>query len=291
MTNPAHLCFASLALIVLLSGCNSEKKIEIDPGPKMVVSANQSGDARYVWEQEPRRYEVTKLIQTTTTNDQQREVSVVYDTADTKAEVREAAEEVYNELWRDIRRETNAMGAADFQRIQVFVYCSREDAANGDGFHIFAAKGGGLRADALPQYDHAEYEWQWRDPAQRPDDETLKVFHEYWLAHMNVSDPDSDEEHDLVQAIAKRHSLTAREVARRVAEAWIWRNRQEVNDKRIDEQAAWFADQWKLDRSASPPTPNETDNTQDPPDDGLSAFRKQFERNSQVDGGGEEDDQ
>lgn len=272
----APLGLVSLSLI--LFGCSEEKVIPVEPD-YMTVSENKSGDARFAWEQSPRRYRVINLNQTATAKTQKREAWIVYEYPETKAEVREAAAEVYDELWIDI----NSAGGADLEQITVLVFCCEEDAEANSGFEIFCAKGGGLNVDPLPMFDQATYKWQWRDPEHRPDDQAMKIFNEYWVGRSGLEEDGSEEERRLVASLANTHKVTTREVAQAVAAGWVWRqtHKKPYSEAGLVFHTTKFADSWRLDEpiDLSAPLPDRNGSQR------LKArsFEDRLKRNSEID--------
>ena len=246
-SGPSRRCVAlvaSLCITLAVSGCSTSAEPEAQESPEpevtLAVSKNLSGDARFEWEREPKPYRVRDLTVTATSKSQSRIAHVVMEYPETKAAVLAAAREIFDALWEDI---TN-LGAADFQRIQVLVFCCEEDAIDNDGFHIFEAFGGGLHADILPKFKNAKLEWQWREPADKPDDDTLAVFRDYWDGQQQLYSDDPKAEAELVSSIANKHGLSHTAVAEKVAVCWLWRNRHEMNEKRKSYQTESFLQQW-----------------------------------------------
>lgn len=234
-----------MACLLTLAGCEPEQEAgPIDTGPKLSVSENLSGDSRYIWEQEPKPYVIDDLVIRETAKDQQRLASVVIEYPQTKEEVQVAAREIFDAYWEDI----TDFGASKFQRIKVRVFCCKADAIDDDGFHIFEAEGGGLSEPVLPKFDQARKTWQWREPNDKPDDETLKVFREYWDEQQNIPGDDPAAEAQLVKRLAASHSLSVEEVAARIAATWLWRNRLSVNEKRIAYEVKQSLERWELDK-------------------------------------------
>lgn len=224
-----------------IAGCGDEPEPPpVDTGPTMVVSENLSGNSRYVWEREPRPYVVRSLQMSEKPTSQRRIASVVVEHPQSKAEVREVIAEIFDGFWEDI----TSFGAAEVQRIQVLVFCCEDDAIDNDGFHIMEATGGGLDSDLLPKFAQCDITWQWRNPDDKPDDETLAVFRDYWNGRQAIVGDDPAEEARLVETIAATRGIPVTDVAEKVGVCWVWRNCQELNERRKADQKNWFLKRW-----------------------------------------------